>query len=259
MRNKIFLSFMIICIFCFILLAAQVNVESGSAGKKIIMASIRKVNSYEGRHLQLIFTEAFKRIGKELVYKYYPVKRASLMADQGKIDGELARVYNYNQKYFNLIRVEEPVAYIRFSAFTTANIKLKGWESLINTNYKVEYVRGTKICEVNLHKVVDNEKLSNITHWSQGLKKLLAGRTDVYVESERTVLDALKTDEFKNSGIHLAGVMEEITIHAFLHIKHKDLVPKLSAVLKEMKEEGLFEKYGKEVFGRYYRIYKKIP
>ena len=69
----------------------------------------------------------------------------------------------------------------------------------------------------------------------------------MFIELERTVLDALETSEFKNSNIHIAGVMEEQTIHAFLHIKHKYLVSKLSAVLKEMKQEGLIEKYFKDL------------
>jgi hypothetical protein len=39
--------------------------------------------------------------------------------------------------------------------------------------------------------------------------------------------------------------MESFTAHAFLHKKHKELVPKLSKSLKEMKQEGLFGKYRK--------------
>jgi len=37
--------------------------------------------------------------------------------------------------------------------------------------------------------------------------------------------------------------MEDTSIHAFLYKKYKDLAPELSAVLKEMKKEGVIEKY----------------
>jgi len=52
-----------------------------------------------------------------------------------------------------------------------------------------------------------------------------------------------KTNEFKHANIHIAGVMEEIFLHAFLHKKHRSLIPKLSTVLYQMKHEGLIEKY----------------
>ena len=42
--------------------------------------------------------------------------------------------------------------------------------------------------------------------------------------------------------------MEENSIHAFLHKKHKTLVSKLSEILKKMREEGIIEKYKAEAF-----------
>ena len=242
MRKKIFFYLIIIYIFGLILPSAKSDAESTSAQNKLIMASVRKESSYDGTFLKLVFTDAFKRIGKEFVYKFLPPKRAGLMANSGEIDGELARTYSYNTKYSNLVRVEESFRSIRFSGFTTdPDIKLNGWESLVGTDYRVEYTRGAKICEINLRRVVAKEKLSQVNHWSFGLKRLIYGRSDILVELERTVLNALKTDDFKNSGIKMAGLMEEVSIYAFLHKKHKTLEPELSAALKAMKNEGLIE------------------
>jgi hypothetical protein len=65
------------------------------------------------------------------------------------------------------------------------------------------------------------------------------------VDGESNIVTFLKSDEFADSGIRAMGVMEEISCHAFLHKKHKDMVPALSLILKKMKEEGLLEKYRK--------------
>lgn len=228
----------------FVVLCVQSAAETLPKRKKIVIASPRQENSSDGKALKLIYTEAFRRMGFELVYVFYPVKRASLMAAKGEIDGELARVYNYNDKLQNLIRVEEPIFPVRFSAFTTnPAIKLNGWESLRGTDYKVEYMRGIKHCAIKLSKVIKKENLSEISHWSQGLKKIIAKRTDIYVEVERTVLRALKTDEFKNANIRIAGVMEEINLYTFLNKKYADLVPLLAAILKKMKEEGTIKNF----------------
>ena len=239
-----FIYLIIVCIYWGTIELPQVNAQSGLTGGNIVMASIRSKSSIDGKALILIFTEAFKRVDKVLVYKFYPSKRASLVADSGVVDGEICRVFSYNEKHPGLIRVEEPILSIRISAFATdKDIKLKGWESLRNTDYKIEYMRGGKLIEEKLAKFVDNEKLSTVTHWSQGIKKLDIGRTNIFISLERTIQNALKTKEFINSGIHKVGVMEEQTIHAFLNVKHKALATKLSKVLKEMKKEGLIKKY----------------
>ena len=130
---------------------------------------------------------------------------------------------------------------LRFSAFSTnPSIELNGWESLKGKGYNVEYIRGTNICDIHLPKVVESDKLSEISYPSQGLNKLLSGRTDVFIAEENTVLEALESDEFKGSGIKIVGRMADVNLHAFLHKKHKDLVPKVSSTIKEIKDEALF-------------------
>jgi len=57
------------------------------------------------------------------------------------------------------------------------------------------------------------------------------------------MIGALSSEEFKNFELRIAGVMEKFTGHVYLNKKHKELAPKLSNVLKDMKKEGMFEKY----------------
>ncbi len=202
--------------------------------------------------LILIYTEALKRMGIEFVLEEVPPKRASAYSDAGIVDAELGRIYNYNEKHPNLLRVEEFHAYVIFTAFVSdPQLKLDGWESLKDTNYKVEYRRGIKKCETQLPRVVKPEQLSDIATVHQGIQKLLLGRTDVYIDVEDFVIKHLNSDDFQQISkvrkVHKAGVMEQTSGHAFLHKKHHALVPKLSVILRDMKREGLFEKYRKQV------------
>ena len=41
----------------------------------------------------------------------------------------------------------------------------------------------------------------------------------------------------------MVGTMENIRLFPFLHKKHNYLAPKLAAVLKQMKDDELFEEY----------------
>lgn len=43
--------------------------------------------------------------------------------------------------------------------------------------------------------------------------------------------------------MRVVGIMAKFTGHALLHKKHRELVPKLSDVLVDMKKEGLLEEY----------------
>lgn len=218
--------------------------SSAPTGGKITLVLPRKPDNFLAKWLNMIYTEAFKRLNMEFVYKYTSPKRCMLLSDSGKVDGELWRVYDYNSAHPNLIRVDESPFSNRFCAYATApDIKLNGWESLRGTDYKVDYRRGQKKTHEKLPDIVKKENLTMINHWTHGLKRLIAGRSDIYVDIEWTIKDALKADEFKDSNIYIVGVMETLSSHAFLHKKHKQLVPKLSDVLKEMKNEGLIEKY----------------
>lgn len=213
-------------------------------GKKMIMVFTRPKHDCFGKWVYLIFTEAFKRMGMELVFENYPAKRCSYLADEGMVDGELGRVYSYNAAHPNLVRIEEHITSIRWAAYSIdPTIQLDDWKNFKGTDYKVEYRRGLTVAELKLSEVVKKENLSVVERIPQGLKKLLKGRTDIYVDVEETVTQYLITEEFEHSKIRKVGLLEEETLHAFLHKKNKSYASKLSDVLKKMKQEGLFEKY----------------
>ena len=235
----------IIAFLLFSLLLPLMTESRVSAGeKKITLGTQKSQDSPSGQYLDLVYTEAFKRVGMVFVYQAYPVKRSSIMSDMGILDGELSRIYSYNEVHPTMIRVEEAHWTSGFIAVARGNsIQLEGWNSLKNTDYKVVYMSGIKGCETNLPKVVRPENLESVMHTSHGYRMLLKGRADIHIGSEMDMLDVLESDEFKDSGLSIIGVMDRFTAHAFLHEKHRTLVPKLSAVLKQMKKEGLFEQY----------------
>lgn len=214
----------------------------------IVMVSPRPPDSSEGKWFSLVYTEAFKRLGLNLVYKQYPSKRCSFLSNNGVVDGELERVYSFNSAYPNLIRVDTPLNEIRFIALASApNLSLDSWKSLKNRDFHINYRRGVKLCEEMLLKVVKPENIEAISTAEQGLSKLLAGRTDLYIDIETVIKRAMAKNESARTSLYKAGLLQQITTHPFLHKKHKDLILPLSTVLNSMKQEGLFEIYRKQV------------
>lgn len=196
------------------------------------------------RWAELVYTAAFQRLDLEFSYEVYPPIRASLVANDGIVDGEPSRVRTYGDSHPNLIRVEVAVVDGKIVAYATKRgIELNGWESLRGKNYVIDYYRGIKLVQINLEKVVSPDRLFSISSEKQGLKKLAAGRTDLYVDSILRVSSLLKSDEFKDSGIYAAGVLMDMGGYPYLHKRHAQLVPKLAEVLNQMKQEGLLTKY----------------
>jgi ABC-type amino acid transport substrate-binding protein len=223
--------------------------ESTLKDNTFVMAMLRAENDHLGKWQRMTYTEIFKRLGMKIEFRDYPAKRASMETDAGNVDGEPGRISSYAAEHPNLIRVEESPFSLNFSAFAVKDSipQMNGWDSLKGTNYKVEYQRGIKICEINLPKVVSKENLSDVTEADQGLKKLISGRTDLFVYDEIGVLTLLQKPEFKASNVRFVGVMESGILYPCLHKKHAALAPKMAEIIKAMKVEGLIEKYRMEV------------
>lgn len=235
-----------------VMVAAVFPMPSEAADRWILVGTEDVKNSMHGKWLTLICTEVFRRLGYELQYDGYPAQRASAMSDAGEVDGEISRVFEYQTTHPNLIRVEEVLYSTKFVAFAVKpGIVLHGWKSLQNTTYKVGYRRGVKLSASELPLVVSPEHLSDVTTAEQGLKKLIAARTDLYVDVEFSTVEAMKKlnpAEFEVSAVYQAGIMQEVAAHVYLHKKHAALVPKVAQVLRAIKQEGLFESYRKIAF-----------
>lgn len=241
----LYMIFFILIFTCVFLQASNAEEASmSSKDKKITMVFTRAKNEYTGRWTYLVFTEAFRRLGKELVFEICPPNRCSFLADEGKVDGELGRIYSYAETHLNLVRVEEPLMSVYWAAYTTdPAIKINGWENLRRTDDKVEYRQGMAKPKIKLSELVKEENLSHVNSVTQALKKLIAGRTDIYIDIEGSVEPSLASKEFKDTKIRKAGILEEETIHAYLHKKNEFYAQPLSNILKQMKHNSFFEAY----------------
>ena len=211
------------------------------------MVAARKEDSTDGKFLKRVYHEAFKRAGKTFIYKYYPIKRSDSMLLSGRVDGDLARISDFSEEQPDLIKVEESVLTINISAFATdPKIRLKSYSDLYEKNYIVEYVFGSTWIDEDLSPYMKNGTLTHVYHWSNGLKNLAAGRTDIFICIERTGLGGLRNSKINEIPVYIAGVMAEKSIHAFFQKKHKNLAMEISNALREMKKEGLIEKYRRE-------------
>lgn len=245
-----------------ILLQQALTVPYARAEKIVLVAT--KTGSYYVRYCKLAYTEAFKRLGYTFDIMECPSKRCGIMANTGQVDGIMTRVFDYNKDYPNIVRVNYIMFQHRFLAFALdPSIKLEGWNSLADTKFQVLYLHGSARPANKLTRLVNSDNLQTVASSRQGLFMLVHGRTDIYVDLEALVMPVLEqsengdffllpvksnepdnnASEVYSSPIYMAGVLETVNAYPFLHKKHQKLAPKLAAVLHNMEQEGLFEKF----------------
>lgn len=197
-----------------------------------------------GKRVDAIFSDVFKRAKVDFKYVVIPPARATRMLEAGKIDGEFHRIKEYAENIPEIIRVEEPLVSVVTSAFViNPDIQIKDANSLKNTYYRVEYLRGNVISERVLKTVVEPQRLSVNNSIEYSFEKLLRGRIDILVTTDIEMFHMLELEKYKNIKVFTAGQLAKVDLYTFLHKKHKDLATKMAKAIKEIKEEGLMQKY----------------
>lgn len=214
----------------------------------LVMATIHQPESYDGRLSEMIYQEIFRRLGIKLVITTYPVPRATMLSERGEVAGVLDLGYEYQSKVKNLIRVEEPLWEFRLAGFALKPlIRINGWESLKGVSLQINHRRGFSELERRLPELVDTQHIETVTETKQGLGKLIRGRCDLYIDIDHHVMSLLATPEFRKGGIINVGTLKTSTAHGYIHKNHKDLIPKIEAILIQMKKEGLIKIYQENI------------
>ncbi|MBY0241872.1 MAG: hypothetical protein K2X55_21420 [Burkholderiaceae bacterium] len=215
-----------------------------ATGRTLVLSGSADSWNTFGLWLTLIYTEAFGRLGYGVEYRPYPAKRASLLADQGEVDGEIHRAGTYGSLHPELVQVATSHFSVTFCAYGIEPLALgEGWNGLKDTPLRVEYRSGVSRPATVLATLVPADRLSAANNVLVGLRKLARGRTDVFVDIDTVVEATLVQPEFQGTSIRKLAQLETVPTYAFLHRRHSALAGQLGPVLADMKREGLIEKF----------------
>ena len=233
---------------CCVLPARAVWAADTTPPKLVLALSATSYNSIQRPWLELVYHEAFRRLGVEISIVGLPTKRATVMADAGQIDGDLHRARNYGERHPKLVRVEFSHFPVTFYAYSKrADVALAdGWDSFNQTPLRVEYILGSAVAAAELGRRVAPDQLSTVTNVEVGMRKLELGRSDVLIALDLNVEPLLPLPEFRDSGIHQVAQLGQVPCYLYLQKRHAALALKLAQVLAQLKREGLIEQYGKQ-------------
>ena len=211
----------------------------------IVHAQVMVFSTVEGSIRPIaeeVMIEAYKRMGMTIEVRTLPPERAIQEANNGEVDGDLYRKRDIDKAYPNLIVVPVPIVSIDEMVFTKADKKFSvdGWESLLP--YTVGHRLGIKVIEGNL---VEGTKSEAVRTLEQLFKKLEDGRNDVVIETRLSGLATINKLGLKDI-VMLEPPLMSLPLFHCLHVKNKDLVEPLTAVLQQMEEEGVIEEIQKK-------------
>ncbi len=208
-------------------------------------------HSFIAQFRKKVYSELFRRINTPFEVQYVPSIRASQKVDRGTADGEMTRVYEYQNEHPHQLRIDVPLYKLDIVAYTKESSQpftFYSWKDLGDPTLFVEYRRGVTASESSLTPFVLSERLSAVSTIEQGFLKLKAGRTDVFVHTSLPAWEYHNKLEFK-SHIVESGVLETVTLYPYVNVSKMKLIPLIKKALLEIKDEGLIVQYCIDIYG----------
>ena len=195
-----------------------------------------------------ILKVAYKRLGIPIKIVQMPGRRALRESSEGRIDGEIHRIFSIGKDYPTLIRVPTPINYIEPTVFyKNERFVVTGCPDL--RDYRVGIVRGVRHAEACTRGMKHVQIVGDSNLLMQVLDK---GRVDIVITARINGL--LQIKKLRLDSIYpLSPPLNRSLVYHYLHKKHKALVPKIDKVFNEMQENGdlerLRQRFFKELLG----------
>ncbi len=242
-NNRNYLIQVMSLLFCTVVSSHLLAADGTEITKQKLYVFHTAITSPMKEILDVRIQEAFRRLNLNAKLVMSPSSQRALMLANEDGDGDAARVPNLKEispeNTGNLVKVPESIMTIEFSVYTKdLSFPVDGWDSL--KKYHNGAVLGTKLSEKNIPG-----KVTFLPTIVQLVQMLDSGRIDTMVTISLladNVIQNLKVTSINK----LSPPIKLQPANIYLHKKHQALVPKLNEVLRQMKEDGFFDRIEKE-------------
>jgi polar amino acid transport system substrate-binding protein len=194
----------------------------------------------------MLAMELFGRLGfKNIHIDIVPAERGLLNLNNGIDDAILTRVAGLEKTYPNIVRIPEVANMRGYTAFTQAHIKIKNWDDL--KDYDVAYINGWKIFDNNVTKY---RSLTKVRGPEQLFRLLEKKRVDVVLYGHDAGMYMLKKLGMKNIK-PVEPALANKKKYFYVNKKHADLIPMANRILRQIKQDGSYEKLKQKTMATY--------
>ncbi|WP_160314379.1 substrate-binding periplasmic protein [Candidatus Rhodobacter oscarellae] len=211
------------------LLLAATLVFLSAVGAKAQTLSFSGIDGSQNHEaVSRVLRAAYAELGYELDITTAPARRSIEMVNAGQFDGEVQRITAVGDSFENIQRVPVPILETRWKAYTLdPDLKATKWSDLMGRT--VGAVAGTWYVrklpsDLDLHLTTPQNLAQMLVH----------GRVDVIIVS------TLAAQDFEFEHYPLETPELSLELYHYLHKRHQDLLPEITAVLSRMKDEGAF-------------------
>jgi len=183
-----------------------------------------------------ILKVAYQRLGIPIDILSVPGKRALIESSNGRLAGEVHRIYRVGEDYPTLVRVPTSINYIEPSVFSNNKVfSVTGCKAL--KDYIIGRTRGVR------HAEVCTQGMAHIKVYNDSrvlMENLKLNRVELAITAKINGIIQL-TKLGQHSISVLTPPLKKMPVYHYLHDQHKDLIPKIDKIFRSMLEAGELE------------------
>jgi len=179
-----------------------------------------------------VMQAAYDKLGVEVRFERYPLRRSITMANAGQLDGDVMRIQEAAEQYTHLLRIDVPINQLEISAYAREPCpSLGNWSDLHGK--RVAYERGVLAIERRLEGVeaVPAQNQPDL------FRMLGHGMADIALGTGQDTDVVLRRSPEKGL-CRIDVVLERVPLYHYLHERHAELAQRLKAQLQAMQKRG---------------------
>ncbi|GGD69784.1 ABC transporter substrate-binding protein [Lacimicrobium alkaliphilum] len=187
---------------------------------------------------RIVLPELYKKLNINISISPFPGKRAEYTAVSGQLDGEIMRIYSYGEENPAMIRVPTAYYYLETMPFVLKSRNLRILDRDDLRPLSIAKVRGVKHTN-NITAGMTN--VHNFDSPAEIMRMVAQGFVDVALTN--TLGGLLVIEGFQIETVVPSGkALDRLDLFHYIHQDHKDLVPRIDAVIAQSLASGELEK-----------------
>lgn len=181
---------------------------------------------------EAVMMEAYRRIGVPVEFRSFNAAEALQQSNDGRVSAELQRIDGISEKFKNLVQIPIPINLIQGVAFSHKyTFPVSGWHSL--RPYRIGIVEGILFAKINTYGM----EVQVFSTYAELADALATDAIDVAVMPRVEGINVFR-DRNPDGVTEMEGILETLFLYHYVHESRRELVDRLSEVLRTMLVSG---------------------